>query len=85
MTTNTSKKPALARIYALAAEHGVVAERLSIDDWADKVTELSGDEVVHDPIEDLVVTLQRKGVITDREATALYGDYLAESPYAASA
>lgn len=80
MTTNTPKRPAaLARIYSLAAQHGIVAERLSLDDWADKVTELSGDEVVHDPVEDLVVTLQRKGVITAEESTRLYGDYILES------
>lgn len=75
MVANTMK-PAEARIYALAAEHGIVAERLPIDGWADKVTELSGDEVAHDPVEDMVVTLRRKGVVTDQEATALYWDYL---------
>ncbi|MDZ7875649.1 MAG: hypothetical protein U5N27_22725 [Rhizobium sp.] len=53
----------------MAAEHGIVAERLPIDRWADKVTEISGDEVVPDPVEDLVVTLQRRGVVTDRQAT----------------
>ncbi|WP_158693549.1 hypothetical protein [Neorhizobium alkalisoli] len=53
-----------------------MAERLPIDDWADKVTELSGDGVVHDPVEDLVVTLERKGVITAEEGARLYGDYL---------
>ncbi|KPF42607.1 hypothetical protein [Rhizobium sp. AAP43] len=61
MNRNTPKRLALARIYALAAEHGIVSERLAIDDWADQMTERSGDAVVHDPIEDLLVTLQRKG------------------------
>ncbi|MUZ65017.1 hypothetical protein [Agrobacterium vitis] len=70
--------PAKARICELAAEHGILAERLPIDAWADKVTELAGDEVVSDPVEDLVVTLRRKGVITDQEATRLYWDYLQE-------
>ncbi|MUZ76191.1 hypothetical protein GOZ90_26515 [Agrobacterium vitis] len=77
MVANTMKS-AEARIYALAAEHEIVAERLPIDAWADKVTELSGDEVVHDPVEDLVVTLRRKGIINDQEATRLYWDYLQE-------
>lgn len=45
-----------------------MAERLAIDGWAGKVTELSGDEIVSGPVEDLVVTLRRSGVITDREA-----------------
>lgn len=70
--------PAKARIYELAAEHGILAERLPIDAWADKVTELSGNDVVHDPMEDLVVTLRRKGIITDQEATAPYWGYLLE-------
>ncbi|TWC75763.1 hypothetical protein FB593_1282 [Rhizobium sp. SJZ105] len=70
--------PAERRIYALAAKHGIVAERLPLDDWADKVTELAGDAVTHDPVEDLVVILQRRGVVTDREAASLYGDYLDE-------
>lgn len=77
MAANTMRS-AEARIYALAAEHGIVAERLPIDDWADKVAELSGNEVVPDPVEDLVVTLRRKGVITDQEATRFYWDYLQE-------
>jgi hypothetical protein len=78
MTTNTPKGAAEARIYELAAQHGIVAERVPLDDWADKVTELSGDDVVHDPVEDLVITLQRKGVITDQEASDLFGGYLRE-------
>ncbi|EJU0637218.1 hypothetical protein N4E75_004354 [Salmonella enterica] len=67
------------RIRALAAQHGIVAERLSLDDWADKVTELSGDAVLPDLIQDLVVTLRRKGVITGKEAVDLYAEYLRQS------
>jgi len=63
---------ASARIYALAAKHGNLAERFPIDDWADKATELPGDEVVSDSVEDLGVTLQRMGVITDEEAARPY-------------
>lgn len=33
--TSTAKRPALARIYTLAAQHGIVAERMPLDDWAD--------------------------------------------------
>jgi len=78
MIENTTRGPAEARIYALAAQHGIVAERIPLDDWADKVTELSGNAVEHDPVEDLVVTLRRKGVVTDQEATCLYWDYIQE-------
>lgn len=57
--------PAERRVYALAAQHGIVAERLPLDNWADEVTELSGD-----PIEDLVETLRRCGLIDGREMIA---------------
>lgn len=76
--TNSTRGPAESRIYALAAQHGIVAERLAIDDWADKVAELSDAEVPADPVADLVVTLQRKGFITVQEAADLFGDYLRE-------
>ncbi|MGI2036360.1 hypothetical protein ACRQ1B_28695 [Rhizobium panacihumi] len=64
-------------IRAIARQHGIVAERTATDELADTITGLAGDEVVHDEIEDLVVTMQRKGVITADKATSLYGDYLA--------
>jgi hypothetical protein len=79
MVTNTTRSTE-ARICALAAEHGMVAERLSIDVCADKVSELSCDDVMHNRVEDLVVTLRRKGVITDRQAKQLYGDDLNQQP-----
>lgn len=63
-------------IRAMAQQHGITAERTATDEWADNVTRLAGDEVIHDEIEDLLVTMQRKGVITDEQANALYGAYL---------
>jgi hypothetical protein len=63
-------------IRALAMQHGVVAERTATDAMADTITRLSGDDVVHDEIEDLVVAMRRKGIITSEQATSLYGDYL---------
>lgn len=67
------------RIYALAAHHGIEVDRLPIDEWADQVARLSDANVPPDPVMDLVVTLQRKGIVTDREAADLYGDYIRES------
>ncbi|WP_049777418.1 hypothetical protein [Allorhizobium ampelinum] len=66
-------------IRTLARQHGIVAERNGTDDMADTITRLSGDDVIHDEIEDLLVTMQRKGVITDVQANALYGNYLASA------
>lgn len=76
--SNSTRGPAETRIYALAVQHGIVAERLPVDDWADKVAELSDAEVPADPVADLIVTLQRKGFITVQEAADLFGDYLRE-------
>ena len=76
--TNSTRGPAETRIYALAAQHGIVAERLPVDDWADQVARLSDAEVPADPVADLVVTLQRKGILTGKEAMDLLGDYLRE-------
>lgn len=64
-------------IRSLAMQYGVIAERTAIDDLADAVSNLAGDPVIRDEIEDLVVAMQRKGVITGPQATKLYGDYLA--------
>lgn len=63
-------------IRALARQHGIVAERTATDAIADTITHLSGDEVIYDEVEDLVVTMRRKGIITPEQATSLYGDYL---------
>lgn len=68
--------PTEARIYAPAEQYGLVAERLPVDDWADKVAELSDAEVPPDPVMDLIVTMQRKGIIIDQESAVLYGDYV---------
>lgn len=76
--TNSTRGPAETRIYALAAQHGIVAERLPVDDWADQVARLSDAEVPADPVADLVVTLQRKGVLSGQEAADLFGEYLRE-------
>ncbi|MCA1441925.1 hypothetical protein I6F07_17215 [Ensifer sp. IC4062] len=39
---------------------------------------LSDAEVPPDPVADLVVTLRRKGIVTDWKAAELYGNYLHE-------
>lgn len=75
---STKAGPAESRIYELAAQHGIVAERPPIDDWADDVSRPLDADVPTDPVDDLVVTLRRKGILTDREATELLADYLSE-------
>jgi len=63
-------------IRTLARQHGIAAERTATDAIADTITRLSGDDVTHDEVEDLVVNMRRKGIITSEQATSLYGDYL---------
>lgn len=49
-----------------------------MDQWADAVTRLAGDEVVHDTVEDLLVALKRAGKITKQEVAMLSVNYLRE-------
>ncbi|AMG03870.1 hypothetical protein [Vibrio mimicus] len=50
----------------------------TMDKWADAVTRLAGDEVVHDTVEDLLVALKRAGKITKQEVAMLSVNYLRE-------
>ncbi len=50
----------------------------TMDQWADAVTRLAGDEVVNDTVEDLLVALKRAGKITKQEVAILSVNYLRE-------
>ncbi len=50
----------------------------AMDQWADAVTRLAGDEIVHDTVEDLLVALKRAGKITKQEVAKLSVNYLRE-------
>lgn len=62
----------------LAREHGVRYRRSALDDFADTVTRLAGDDVVLDRIEELLVALSKAGAITGVERTKLHARYLRE-------
>ncbi|MDZ5453896.1 hypothetical protein [Labrys sp. ZIDIC5] len=62
----------------LAAHHGVTYRPGPVDVWADKITELCGDEVQPDEIHDLILALKRHALVTEAEATQLYIDYFKE-------
>lgn len=66
-------------IRALARKHNIVATRTNIDEFADKIAELEGILVMHDEIEDLVITMCRQGIISSEQAINLYSDYLDNS------
>jgi hypothetical protein len=54
-------------VRSLAEEHGVVYVPGPYDAWANKVTELCGDEVVSDDIDNLILALRRTNVITKQQ------------------
>lgn len=65
-------------IRKLARAHKVTAKRDSVSRMAACITSLSGDTVVLDPIEQLLVNLKRKDVISTSELLALQVRYLKE-------
>ena len=49
-----------------------------MDQWADAVTRLAGDEVIQDTIEDLLVALKRAGKISQQDVGMLSINYFRE-------
>ncbi|EPL1118272.1 TPA: hypothetical protein SLO74_004904 [Citrobacter freundii] len=68
-------------IYQLAKEHNVTATRDNISNMATAITALSADAIELDNVEQLLVNLQRKGVLTKAELLQLEGRYLREQRY----
>jgi len=62
----------------LASRHQITASRSEIDDWADAVTLLAGDDVTLDDVEELIVALRRSGAIDGQTLTRLHSRYLDE-------
>lgn len=62
----------------LARRHRIIAGRTAIDDWADDVTRLAGDDVSLDEVEELIVGLRRSGAVDGAELTRLHSRYLDE-------
>lgn len=62
----------------LARAHGVVFTKTRGDAWAETVTRLSGDDVVTDEVEDIIVSLKRNHVIDAKTMVILLGNYLDE-------
>ena len=65
------------KIRQLARQHGVDATPTSLDEWADKIAELSGQENDHsDEVEQLLINLRRTGVITPQHSRELFAEYM---------
>lgn len=65
-------------IRKLARAHKVTARRDGVSRMAACITSLSGDTVVLDPIEQLLLNLKRKDVISTSELLAMQVRYLKE-------
>ena len=62
----------------LAKEHNVTYAKTYGDQLADKFTELSGDDVVLDDIECLIIALERAGAVDSEDVVPLHVNYLRE-------
>lgn len=63
----------------LALKHGICYERSQIDQFAEIITLLSGDEFYSDCTSDLLVALRRAQKITDRQMSSLLVNHLRET------
>jgi hypothetical protein len=68
--------PVRQRIHDLAAKHGVVYVRTTLDTLADAHARLSDSEVALDETENLITALQRAGILSANDATDLHDAYI---------
>jgi len=62
----------------LARKNGIQYIRSGLDDLADVITRLAGDDIVTDETEDLIVELKRAQIIDDSTMISLLGNYFDE-------
>lgn len=77
MTTPATRSVA-SEVRQLARLHKVTSKRDGVSRMAGKISSLSGDTVVLDTVEQLLVNLKRKGVITTSDLLAMQVRYLEE-------
>lgn len=68
-------------IAGLASRYGVSYVKTRADEWAETVTRLSGDDVVTDEVEDMIVALKRNHVVDAKTMVILLGNYLDEKKH----
>jgi hypothetical protein len=66
-------------IRELARRHGVAYQPSLLDDFATNASRLSDAEAPEDNIADLMVALQRAGVVDSKQAIDLLGEYLRQT------
>ncbi|WLH92442.1 hypothetical protein PSH87_10905 [Pseudomonas sp. FP453] len=76
--TSAAHETIANKVRKMAEIHHVTAERDGISRMAVAITGLAGDVVELDGVEQLLVNLKRKGVLSKSETLALQGSYLQE-------
>ena len=76
--TKPATKSVASEVRKLAKAHKVTAKRDGVSRMATSITLLSGDSVVLDTVEQLLVNLKRKGVMTTSDLLAMQVRYLTE-------
>ncbi|WP_434710579.1 hypothetical protein [Pseudomonas sp. R1-1] len=74
----SSAESVASEVRQLAKKHRVTAERDGLSRMAVTITQLAGDTVELDGIEQLLVNLKRRGVLNKAQIMALQGRYLKE-------
>jgi hypothetical protein len=75
---NAAPMTARDMIHDLARQHAIRYERGELDDWAETVSRVAGDDIQLDETEWLLVALGRAEVMPEIENTKLHARYLAE-------
>jgi len=76
--TQTATNSVATQVRRLAKAHNVTAELDGMSRMAVTITRMAGDVVELDGIEQLLVNLKRKGVLSKSEILVLQGEYLQE-------
>ena len=69
----------------LAEAHGVRLEPSALNDFADALTRLAGDETVLDRTDRLLVELKKRDIINNQQLARLVTNYMAEDASVRSA
>jgi len=68
-----------SEIRALARLHSVSYQRSRLDDLADQITRLAGDDVELDDVQKLLIALRRADILSAREMTRYHVAYLRQA------
>ncbi|MCK1790088.1 hypothetical protein [Pseudomonas violetae] len=76
--TQTAAVSVASQVRKLAKDHDVTAAPDNMSRMAANITRLAGDVVRLDSVEQLLVNLKKKGILSKSEILALQGRYLQE-------